>query len=760
MNKDQNPDPGTGIPEDAESDDDDTLDLTEAMTVTPPKDSALRRDGDASGETADLADATTLIGGGDTEHCSASADAAASSPDGEPGGEPGGEPDGADDDEEVIDLAAASAHSSEDEEDEEFGRPQATVAISPEELAGLGVSRDEADSAGESPAAAPESDEFDEDESDETIDLADNTTLINGDGDPDFIPAPEGAAPPSPGEDDDEEVIDLASALPASSDEEEDEEFGRPQATVAISAEELTGLGVSRAEAAPAGESSADSPGDDTLREQPTDLNTEEVLDTPAPVEAGEASDEEGDDRFLDIDTGTLFAMGREFEENNGNAADATLALGDLSDGEDDDDVIDLGALGAPAPGFQEQDFQEQDAFEAEADRDAETVIAPPLGDDEPISTGEPISLSEDDLAAEDPVDRDAATVFMPAGPSGIRATPSPSGTAGAGSPDRSGDRFEDEESLDRDADTVYMPAGVDDETEIPGLAPDSGAEDFETFRLSPDRDKDGQSSAKSDDAPDAVSGDWESSLDGGIPAGGFSDLDRPAVEEEEAVDPNAETMFFSGWADEDEGEEENGGANLTALELLDSISGLPDPGDEGGPEDDELEALEDDSAIPGGMDALYDLIGAGQAAETDFGSDSEPDSGDKSPATEPKAEEAGDRAASESGAERTEETGAAEKKPAEAAAESSLSENASGRSGGQNAVALPEARRRGDSGEERCFSITPDQMQTILERVVDKIFSEKIEKILTDVIERAVADEMRKLESYFFEELDDRGES
>jgi hypothetical protein len=718
MNKDQNPDPGTGVPEDAESGDDDTLDLTEAMTVTPPKDAALRRDGDGSDQTVDLANATTRMGGDDAE----------SIPNPAPKSDAAASPEAEDDEEEVIDLAAASAPSSDDEEDEEFGRPQATVAISPQELAGLGVSRDEADSADESAADFLDSDDFDD--SDETIDLADSTTLINGENDIDSIPASEGAADD---EDDDEEVIDLASASsasPAASADEEDEEFGGPQATVAISPEELTGLGVSRAEADPAGDATAELAGDDTLREQPTDLNTEEILDTPAPVEADEEPDEDDDDRFLDIDTGTLVAMGREFELNNGNAADATLALGGSSEDEDDD-VIDLGALGSPA----------QDSSETDADRDAETVIAPPLGEEEPISTGEPISLSEDDLAAADPVDRDAATVFMPTGP--------PTRTVAAGLQNR----LEDEESLDRDADTVYMPAGVDDETEIPGLGPDSVAEDFETFRLPPEGGEEDEASGKGDGPPENGSGEWESNLAGGIPAGGFSDFDRPADEEEEAVDPDAETMIFSRWADGDE--EETDGANLTALELLDSISGLPDPGDEGGLEDGELEALEDDSVIPGGMDELYGLIGASRASESDFGPDFGPDfgtdSGAESTAAEPKAEESGERPSSESGTESPEETESAEKK---------LAENAdpAERTGGQSAVALPEARRRGDSGEERCFSITPDQMQTILERVVDKIFSEKIEKILTDVIERAVADEMRKLESYFFEELDDRG--
>jgi hypothetical protein len=599
MNKDQTPDPGTGIPEDAESDDDDTLDLTEAMAVTPPT--------------------------------------------------------------------------------------------------------------GFAPASPPDSEE------EETVDLANVTTMI-GDGRGEDIGASDESAAP---EADDDEVVDLAAAaeppnLPPSLPDEEDDEFGSPRATVAISSEEMAGLGLSRApESAPAAEQENFS-GDDTLREQPTELNTDfgageidpetaVVPDAPGPAEAA-GDDPEGG--FLDIGAETLVAMGREFEAKNGAAADATLAPGDMSDDDpDDDDVIDLGALASPA----------RSPAEAETDRDAETVIAPPPDADEPISTGEPIDLSPADFA--------------------------------------------DEESVDRNASTVFMPAGIGDETGTPDADSDSEAEDFETFLLAPEPDEEDETPVREDASPEEFSADRESLGDGGIPAGGFSDLDRPTpeIDDGDAVDSDAETLFMSmsDWDDEDEDEdddEDDGG--LSALELLDSISGLPDPGAETGSEHGfdggDIRPPDDDAPFSDPMEELYGLMETSRVAAPDLG----PDLGsDREKTGAAKAEET-----------RKSDTkaGTAETKPPgtdEVAPDSDPSQKAAD----GNAVALPEARSearpRGGSGEERCFSITPDQMQTILERVVDKIFSQKIEKILTDVIERAVADEMRKLESYFFEELDDRGD-
>jgi len=541
MTKDQTPDPGNGIPEDAESDDD-TLDLTEAMAVTPPPEPASASHSDAE-ETVDLANVTTMIGDGR-------------------GGERLGPFD-------------------------EFAVPEA----------------------------------------------------------------------------DDDEVVDLAAAakpanLPPSPDEEDDE-FGSPQATMAISAEEMAGLGLTRAfESASASEAEQENfSGDDTLRDRPAVLNTdfgaggvdpetEGVPDASGPVEA--ADDGQGGG-FLDIGPETLVAMGREFEAKSGAAADATLALGNMPD-DDEDDVIDLGAL--------------------------------------------------------------------------------------------------------------VSPAGIDDETEAPGAGSDSEAEDFEMFQLTPEPDKEDEATAQPDAPTEEFSVERESSADGGIPAGGFSDLDRPAPEDDDgdAVDADAETLFMSmsDWDAEEDAEEDDDGG-LSALELLDSISGLPDPGAETGSEDGsddgDIRPPDDDApfSVPpfsDPMEELYGLLETGRVAGSDLGPDLGSDR-EKTEATE---------------AEREFETkaGTAEAKPAgtdEIAPDSDPSEKAAD----GNAVALPEARsearRRGDSGEERCFSITPDQMQTILERVVDKIFSEKIEKILTDVIERAVADEMRKLESYFFEELDGRGD-
>jgi hypothetical protein len=653
MSNDKTSDSGTEYPGDAgPEEEDDTLDLTEAMAVPPSA--------NGDDDTVDLANVTTVIG--DAPGLGPGADAPAES----------------EADEAVVDLAAladpAPSPPAFDADDDEFAEPRQTVAIAPEEYARLGLSRREA---AEAPAPAT--------------------------GETDFSAA--------------------------SDTDPSDEAAIRERETEA--------------------------PGDDTLREQPTDVDASlmaggDPLD--APTETG-AEDDDNGAPFWDIDTGTLVAMGKEFGADDGPAEDPPLNLGGEAAGEDqildlgaaaaasddagrDGEVLDLGAAASPADPADDDDVLDLGAVAAPANgsgRDAETASAP--------STD-----AADGGAGVDPVDRDAATVFMsPDADEQEAATvvmpvdgePTETSAAGPLTEDESGPAA----SGERDAETMFIPGLAEPEGAAASEEPGATDRDAETVFLSAEMaaggEIGGEDASASQETPS--SNGAESASAAAIPPGGFSEWeasrsDAEGEEGAEAADPDAETLLMSlgDWGAE---EEETDPAQLSALELLDSISELPNGTDA---ETDEMTAPDDEAAPSGDMAELYGLLETSRISEAAFGG-----------------------AAGEEGApakEGPDGTGD-ESIPAPEASAASNGDDGAEAEQAPNAVALPEARRRSDSGEERYFSITPDQMQTILERVVDKIFSEKIEKILTDVIERAVADEMRKLESYFFEELDDRGD-
>lgn len=620
MSQDRPIDSGDGIPEDAEIGDDDTLDLTEAMAVSPPNGEPTDDD------TIDLADVTTVVGGLPREEAIGPRDSGKA-------GE--AEP--------VIDLAAAAGPVSTpvdpeaDEEDEEFGTPSRTVAISPEELAGMGLSRDE-----------------------------------------------DSSTPDSPGED--------------------------------TLREQPTGVNPPRDEAV-AG--SGDSGEDDILRDAPTDV------DALAGTEKTPSNAEDADDRFLDIDTGTLIAMGREFEAGNGTV-ESTVIPGSGEDEESDEDVLDLGALAARTGGADAVDSDEDGSPDETMAVEPAASIPPEFPEGaatgpEADSAGKPIEMPDDS------VDRDASTVFM-----------APGDEAGDGSDDDVLDlgtlvsRPTGTEADDSNADflvdslTVFNAAAGGDETEN-GVAPDTGAPEedaadrnAETMVIPPGGWDDlGVSAPSGDEDRDA-----ETVV---IPPGGFDALDavrsgRESGDEDADADRNAETMFMA--LDDWEDHPDDDRSELSALELLDSISAFPaDRETDAEGAETELPEPDAEDELSDSMDELYGLL------------------------------------------ESSRETGeAADKIPSESSspggeADSPDAESDGGRTADGNAVALPGARRADDADGDRCVSVTPEQMQGILERVVDKIFSEKIEKILTGVIERAVADEIRKFESYFMDELDDRGD-
>ena len=642
MSKDKTTDSGTEYPGDAGlEDEDDTLDLTEAMAVGPSD------NGNAEDDTVGLANVPTVIGdlsGGEALGSGSETPAETET------------------DEEVLDLAAAAAPAPGPpafEDDDEFEGPQQTVAISPQEYSRMGLARSEA------------------------------------------------------GEDADPAAEESGSAAARNAD--------------------LSGEDTIR-------EQDTEAPSEDTLREEATDVETTLLVggdQWDAPTETDADGDDNGDP-FWDIDTGTLVAMGKEFDADAGETDDPEiLDLGAMAPSSEasppDDEVLDLGATAAPLDGEGEGDeVLDLGAVAAPADgsdRDAETVFAPP-----------PTDAGTDDETPVDAVDRDASTVLMPtdAGDRDAETVlmPVEDGASETSAPGLlSDDEFGDGE---RDVKTLFIPGLAESEGADSSDEREAADRDAETVFLSPEMAAGGEigedNVSASQETPS--SDDAESASAAAIPSGGFSDWEASRSESEadegpEAADPDAETLLMSlgDWGAE---EEETDPTQLSALELLDSISELPEGAET---ETDEMTVPEDETVPSGDM---YDILGAHRVSETGFGRTD----GEKTAAAEESADETADAAT-----------------PSGKKAAGSTDDDGGETQEDPKAVALPEAHRRSDSGEERCFSITPDQMQTILERVVDKIFSEKIEKILTDVIERAVADEMRKLESYFFEELDDRGD-
>ena len=59
-----------------------------------------------------------------------------------------------------------------------------------------------------------------------------------------------------------------------------------------------------------------------------------------------------------------------------------------------------------------------------------------------------------------------------------------------------------------------------------------------------------------------------------------------------------------------------------------------------------------------------------------------------------------------------------------------------------------PGAAVQEDLAEQAVVSLTPQQLEAALERVIEKMFSEKIEKILSEVIEKTVTREIEKLKN------------
>lgn len=58
------------------------------------------------------------------------------------------------------------------------------------------------------------------------------------------------------------------------------------------------------------------------------------------------------------------------------------------------------------------------------------------------------------------------------------------------------------------------------------------------------------------------------------------------------------------------------------------------------------------------------------------------------------------------------------------------------------------------DGSPKHFFSVSPGQIEAALERVINKIFSERIEKVLREVIEKAVEEEMKKISEVFLEDV------
>jgi hypothetical protein len=59
-----------------------------------------------------------------------------------------------------------------------------------------------------------------------------------------------------------------------------------------------------------------------------------------------------------------------------------------------------------------------------------------------------------------------------------------------------------------------------------------------------------------------------------------------------------------------------------------------------------------------------------------------------------------------------------------------------------------------GDVGKTHYFSVTPQQIEAALERVINRVFSERIEKTVKAVVEKAVEEEMKKFRETFIEDI------
>ncbi|MEE4355635.1 MAG: hypothetical protein V2I97_04150 [Desulfococcaceae bacterium] len=58
------------------------------------------------------------------------------------------------------------------------------------------------------------------------------------------------------------------------------------------------------------------------------------------------------------------------------------------------------------------------------------------------------------------------------------------------------------------------------------------------------------------------------------------------------------------------------------------------------------------------------------------------------------------------------------------------------------------------DSAEKHYFSVSPGQIESAIERVINRIFTERIEAVVKEVIEKAVEEEMKKIRDLFIEEV------
>ncbi len=58
------------------------------------------------------------------------------------------------------------------------------------------------------------------------------------------------------------------------------------------------------------------------------------------------------------------------------------------------------------------------------------------------------------------------------------------------------------------------------------------------------------------------------------------------------------------------------------------------------------------------------------------------------------------------------------------------------------------------DSAEKHYFSVSPGQIESAIERVINRIFTERIEAVVKEVIEKAVEEEMKKFREFFIEDV------
>ncbi|GBC63409.1 hypothetical protein DENIS_4403 [Desulfonema ishimotonii] len=493
-----------------------------------------------------------------------------------------------------------------------------------------------------------------------------------------------------------------------------------------------------------------------------------DVLDLDAMTEPlGEKEEPLPDDSVIDLGSGTVFETTEVpdarpevlAEDERSAAADPDAKTVFMPP--DEADVLDLDAMTEPLA-------EEDDLFpdEGAADPDAQTVFMPPDDTDVPDldAVTEPLGGKEEPFPDDSVIDLGAGTVFETTEVPDAR----PEFFAEDG---RSADG--DEGTADPDAQTVFMPPDDTDVLDLEALA-EPLAEDEEVFDLldaqtiiAPDNDVPDLTPVAGEDRilapleePESEAGAFEPAEK--LPDGSADRLTDLLIDEQtEKIDLDAEPEPFSAatgdgppvmseeefpaavWPEENGfPEQEN---SITPIDLLRDLDALPDTGDF--PEDETV----------GFLDVLQAAVKADSEEYDDLS-----DMFDMGMISRLRPESADITDSISSGGRETAEPPGSADGPGEIAGETEetlpeteefpkapvMTEPAESR--------VSPGRVAAEPAEPHYFSVSPEQMEAALGRVVEKIFSERIEAVMTRVIEKAVSDEMKKIRQFLIADTAD----